>query len=72
MKREKVGSVYSTYDYNAFRRMIGNRDVKKTKVNEIISSIEKHGQLMVPVIRKLRVYMETDYKKGLYLDEEDK
>lgn len=43
-----VGYIYETSNYEMFKKMEGNRDVKK--INKLKSSMKKHGFLTIPVV----------------------
>lgn len=45
-----TNEIYSTYDYNKFRKMVGNRDVEERRVRNIVKSIEKIGWISNPII----------------------
>lgn len=44
------GKIYRTNDYDIFKVLKGNRDVKSSRVNKIISSIKKVGYIQSPII----------------------
>lgn len=43
-----IGNIYETHDYDSFKKLLGNRDVKN--VDNIKKSISDVGQLVVPII----------------------
>lgn len=45
-----IGQVYLTTDYSKFKRLEGNRDVLKTRVEKVKRSIEKVGYINSPII----------------------
>ena len=47
---EKVGCYYKTDDYSKFRFLDGNRSVTEMRVNKIIDSVNKVGQIESPLI----------------------
>ena len=48
MTRELIVKIYETDDYETFKRLVGNRDVKCVK--KIIDSIGKHGYIPNPIM----------------------
>ena len=47
---KKVGTVYSTTDYDSFAKLEGNRDVLQSRKNIIKESIEERGWIRNPVV----------------------
>ena len=47
-KTNKV--IYTTKDYQDFKKLLGNRDVTEERVNAIVSSIRKIGYMTSPII----------------------
>lgn len=47
---KKVGTVYSTTDYDSFEKLEGNRDVLERRKNLIKASIEERGWIRNPII----------------------
>lgn len=43
-----IGHVYETYDYDKFKKLLGNRDVKHASAIE--QSVKENGQLTIPII----------------------
>lgn len=43
-----IGEIYVTSDYDKFKKLVGNRDVKGT--NKIIKSIERVGYVLSPIL----------------------
>lgn len=41
--------IRKTYDYTEFERLDGNRPVEENRINKIIKSVEKVGQLPIPI-----------------------
>ena len=56
-----IGNIYETHDYDSFKKLLGNRDVKN--VDNIKKSISDVGQLVVPII--VNEKMETNIE-GLF------
>lgn len=51
MSEEKAyGIIYETRQYDMFKHLEGNREVKRTNVNKIISSIKVNGYIENPII----------------------
>lgn len=50
MKNAKVGFVYSTMDYDEFKRLNGNRTVLIGRKNLIMSSIKERGWIRNPIV----------------------
>lgn len=51
MRTDNVtGNVYSTMDYTKFKKLDGNRDVTKSRVDKILMSIQKNGYICNPII----------------------
>lgn len=56
----EVGKIYATTDYNYFKKLIGNRDVKKyTKLKE---NIERDGQLVPVVINEKQEVLDGQHR----------
>lgn len=49
MEKVKVGTVWTTRDYGAFKRLEGNREVSKVRVKRIRASIEENGYIRNPI-----------------------
>ena len=49
-KRNKVGSIYHTYDLDQFKDLTGNRVVNVPNVKRIVSSVSDNGLLMTVVV----------------------
>ena len=47
---KKVGTVYSTTDYDSFAKLEGNRDVLENRKNLIKASIEERGWIRNPIV----------------------
>ena len=45
-----AGAIYSTKNYKMFKKIIGNRDVSRNHVVQIINSIKRYGYFTNPVI----------------------
>ena len=50
MKAQIIGYVYSTTDYDAFKRLDGNRPVTEARKNKILSSIDDVGFVLNPLV----------------------
>lgn len=46
----KAYDVYTTRDYNIFKRLIGNRDIPESRISKIVDSIQKIGWVHNPII----------------------
>lgn len=46
----KVGNVMVTTNYEKFKRLDGNRDVKEFRIRKIVESIKEKGQIASPII----------------------
>ncbi len=49
MQRE-IGIIYLTDDLSIFKTLIGNRDVKDSRKQTLVESIDKHGYINTPII----------------------
>lgn len=50
MKNTKVGTVYRTDDLRIFKILDSNRDIKESRKQKIIESIDKNGYISNPII----------------------
>lgn len=45
-----IGYVYRTYDYNAFKKLQGNRDIMEKRKNLLVRSINERGWIRNPIV----------------------
>lgn len=46
---QKPKEIFYTRDYTIFKKMKENRDVEKKRVNKVLKSMEKYGQIIDPI-----------------------
>lgn len=46
---KKPTEIFYTTDYSIFKKMRGNRDVEKRRVNKVLKSMEQYGQIIDPI-----------------------
>lgn len=50
MKSQKVSSVFETYDYDMFTRLVGNRSIGEGRILAVMESINEIGQMKSPIL----------------------
>lgn len=50
MKYEKVSSVFKTFDYDDFVRLVGNRSIGEKRIRTVMESINAVGQMKSPIL----------------------
>ena len=50
MEKEKAYEVYTTKNYDIFKRLVGNRDIPESRISKIVASIQEIGWIRNPIV----------------------
>lgn len=50
MEKEKAYEVYTTKNYDIFKRLVGNRDIPESRISKIVASIQEIGWIHNPIV----------------------
>lgn len=50
MEKEKAYEVYTTKNYDIFKRLVGNRDIPESRISKIVASIQEIGWVHNPIV----------------------